>query len=230
MPGFTSGNTPGFGTALETEESQVWWAGRDNQHMIATANVTLKADEVDAGNTPTSTIRGGTILAIEAGSGIEAYVYDPDGLGGKDCAAGVLENAQDMLVSNTSTDRFINMMTHGLLKGSELPNIDAQARAQLSRCGFMFDGAEPEGAAFLVHAKRRIYCDGSRTVTAADNGCHFIYGGTADGNFTLPTIAVGLSYEFTNVVDFEMAITGDNNIVALHDLSASTLTFTTGSE
>ena len=41
---------------------------------------------------------------------------------------------------------------------------------------------------------------------------------------------MGLSYEFTNAVDYEMVITGSNNIVALNDLSASTLTFTTASE
>src|SRR5688572_33041157 len=103
MSEFTSGNTPGFRAQVEADEAQVWWSGRNGQTQIATRKIALAASAVDAGNTPTTTLRAGLVLAIDGTTGA-AHPYDPDATDGKQIAVGVLEKAQDMLVDGTATE------------------------------------------------------------------------------------------------------------------------------
>lgn len=228
--GFTDGNAPGFSGLTESEESQVWWSGPGNNHQLSQQRVNILAGQVDSGNVPTSTLRGGNVMATEDGT-LNAYIYDTDGAGGTQCAVGILEKHQNMLVDNTSTTRFKTILTTGLLKENELIGLDAQAKAQLLRQGFRFDNINPEGAGFLVHA-RGTYQESAdtNTLVAADNGKLFVSTGAADVEFILPTIAVGLSFEFYQTIDDEMLITGDNNIAGKNGLAFSTITFTTDGE
>ena len=131
MSQFNTGNAPGFRAQVAGEAAQVWWSGRGGQSLIATRRVTLDDENIDANNDPTSTLQGGNVLAIEDGSG-NAYLYDPDANDGRQIAAGVLEQPQDMLVEGVATDRFTQMLACGLLKEDELVGLDARARSQLA--------------------------------------------------------------------------------------------------
>ena len=77
MSEFTSGNMPGFQTKQESEEKQIVWSGPQGQDLTATKKVVIDAAAVDAGNTPTTTLRGGLVVAIKDSDG-NVYPYDAD--------------------------------------------------------------------------------------------------------------------------------------------------------
>lgn len=225
MSQFTSGNLPGFQAQIEGEESQVWWSGRGGQSLIATRRVTLDATNTDAGNSPTSTLSAGSILAIEDGSG-NAYLYDADANDGRQIAVGVLERAQDMLVEGVASDRFTQMLACGLLKESEIASLDVRARNQLAG-RFVFDTPlEPVGT--LMHPRGVYRKDANYTVTADDNGLLFI--ATAAVTFTLPTKANGLAFRFLQTADQNLVVQGSSDMVHKHSVTGSTVTFSTSSQ
>ena len=82
MSEFTTGNAPGFQAALEAQESEVLWSGRKGQDLVATKKITLVNTAADSGNTPTSTLRGGNVLAI-VDTGGKANTYSPDANDGR---------------------------------------------------------------------------------------------------------------------------------------------------
>jgi len=67
------------------------------------------------------------------------------------------------------------------------------------------------------------------TVVAADTG-KVLFTGTGAVNFTLPTIAAGLSFTFVNLVDANMTIT--TNALGIHKASvtAASVAFSTSSQ
>jgi len=225
MTQFNTGNAPGFRAQVEGEASQVWWSGRGGQSLIATRRVTLDDENTDAGNDPTSTLRGGNILAIEDGSG-NAYLYDADANDGRQIAAGVLEQPQDMLVDGVATDRFTQMLACGLLKEDELVGLDARARAQLAG-RFVFD-QQVDAVGVLMHPRGVYRKSSDYTVTADDNGLLFI--ATAGVTFTLPTKENGLAFRFLQTADADMVISGSSDIVHKNNASAGTVTFGTASQ
>ena len=82
MSEFTTGNAPGFGTAIEADEAEVLWSGRKGQDLVATKKITLGSTTADSGNSPTTTIRGGNVLAIADANG-KASTYSPDANDGR---------------------------------------------------------------------------------------------------------------------------------------------------
>jgi hypothetical protein len=226
MSEFTSGNAPGFEPQTESEESQVWWSGRHGQNLIATRKATIDASAVDAGNVPTTTLRGGNLLAIADADG-QALIYDPDANDGTQIAVGVLEKHQDMLVSGVATDRFTQMLVHGLLKESELIGLDPRAKSQLAG-RFVFDSDQPAAAGELMHPRGVYRKSTNYTVVAADSGLLFLATGAA--NFTLPTKQNGLAFRFLQTADANLVITGSSDIVHKGSAAASSVTFSTASE
>lgn len=226
MNDFTSGAVPGFQAAQESEETQVTWNGRHGQSLIATRKALLAAANVDAGNSPTTTLRGGNLLAIDDTSG-EAYLYDPDATDGKQIAVGVLEQAQDMLQNGVATDRFTQMLVHGLLKEADLQGLDPRARQQLA-ARFVFDRSLDMNPGELMHPRGIYRKSTNYTVTAADNGLLFL--ATAAVNFTLPAKQNGLAYRFLQTADADMAILGNADILYRNSISNSSLTFSTASQ
>ena len=79
MSQFSKSNTPGFQAAIQSEESQVWWSGRSGQNLIATSQVKIDAANVDSGNSPTTTLRGGNLLALDDDTGCGDLAMTPDG-------------------------------------------------------------------------------------------------------------------------------------------------------
>ena len=167
MSEYTTGNAPGFQAALDSQESEVLWSGRKGQDLVATKKITLVSSASDSGNTPATTIRGGNVLGIADSTG-KANLYSPDATDGRQIAVGILEHNQDMLVAGTATDRFTQMLVHGLVRDGELVGLDPRAKQQLG-LRFLFDREASPQAGVLMHP-RGIYRKSSNyTVGATDN-------------------------------------------------------------
>jgi len=225
MTEFSSGNAPGFRVKVESEEAQITWSGRNGQTLIATQSATIASDTTDAGNTPATTLRAGNVLATSDSDG-KARVYDPDANDGSQLAIGLLEHHQDMLVDGVATDRFSQMLVHGLAKESQLVGLDPRAKAQLGS-RFVFDG-DLSPAGVLMHPRGVYRKSANYTLTADDNGLQFI--ATAAVNFTLPTKQNGLAYRFVQTADANLILTGSADLIHKGNAAATTVTFSTTSE
>lgn len=226
MSEYTPGNAPGLQDAIEAQEAEILWNGRRGQDLVATKKVTVLSSTVDSGNTPQTTLRGGNLLAVVDSSG-KISTYSPDATDGRQIAVGILEHAQDMLVNGVATDRFTQMLVHGLVREGELLNLDPRARQQLGQ-RFVFDRETSPQAGALMHP-RGIYRKSSNyALTANDSGLLFL--ATAAVNFTLPSKQNGLAFRFVQTADANMVITGSSDLIAKGNASATTVTFSTSSE
>jgi len=226
MSEFTSGNAPGFAAQVDGDDANVLWVGRHGQDLAATRKTTLISTAVDAGNSPQTTLRGGNVLAIVDASG-KANTYSPDATDGRQIAVGILEHHQDMLVDGTATDRFTQMLVHGLVKEAELLSLDPRAKQQLGQ-RFVFDRETSPQAGVLLHPRGIYRKGGSYTVVAADNGLLFL--ATAAATFTLPTKQNGLAFRFVQTIDANLVIQGAADIVHKNNAAANTVTFSTAGE
>ena len=226
MSDFTSGNIPGSQTKVEAEESHVTWAGRYGQDLVATRRVTLDAAAVDSGNSPTTTLRGGNVLALVDASG-KAHTYDPDANDGRQIALGILEHYQNMLVDGVAADRFTQILVHGLVKESELVGLDPRAKQQLAG-RFVFDKDLGASLGVLMHPRGIYRKSANYAVTAADNGLLFL--ATAAVSFTLPAKQNGLAFRFFQTADNDLSIAGSGDIVHKGNAAASTVTFNTATQ
>lgn len=224
---FPTRNAPGFTEIAESAEWQGLLNARNRELLLIEQNVTISSVATDAGNTPTSTLRAGSVMA-KLDSGGEWVLYDADAADGSQIARGVLLEQLSMLdYAGTAEDKPSALVAiRANFRASELHNLDAQARQQLIQQGCVFDDADgsygltgPVG----VQTKAADY-----TVTADDNGRLFV--ATAAVNFTLPTKAAGLCFEFLQTADANMVVTGSNDIIVKGDAAASTITYGTASE
>ena len=226
MSEFTSGNVPGVGTQQDSESTQVWWAGRHGQDLIATKKITIESATVDSGNTPTTTLRGGNVLALADSTG-KALTYKGDANDGRQIAMGILEKHQDMLVGGTATDRFTQMLVHGFLKQGELVGLDPRAKQQLAG-RFVFDRDLSASLGVLMHPRGIYRKSANYVVTAADNGLLFL--ATAAVSFTLPTKQNGLAFRFFQTANADLTITGSSDIIHKNNAAASSVAFSTSSQ
>jgi len=221
-----TGNAPGFEALSQTDEAQVWWSGRGGQNLVATRMVTIDKSAVDAGNTPATTLRPGMVLAIQTASG-KALPYDPDANDGTQNACGILEHAQDMLVDGVATDRFTQMLTHGLVRESALVGLDPRAKAQLAG-RFVFDKDLDVAPGQLSQPRGVTRVSSAHTVEASENGTLFI--ATAAVAFTLPTKQNGLAYRFVQSANDTLQIIGSGDIIASGSPVTSMVEFSTSNE
>ena len=226
MSHFTTGNAPGFQAAVESDDAEVTWSGRHGQDQVATRKIALTAGATDSGNTPSTTLRGGILLANVDSTG-KAHTYSPDANDGRQIAIGILEKPQDMLVEGVATERFTQMLVHGLVKESELINLDARARQQLGT-RFTLDKERSPQAGVLMHPRGIYRKSANYTVTADDNGLLFL--ATAAVTFTLPTKANGLAFRFVQSADANLVISGSADIIALNNAAANSVTFSTANQ
>jgi hypothetical protein len=226
MSDFTTGNAPGFATQVEGDDTNILWVGRHGQDLAATRKVAIVNTAVDSGNTPTTTLRGGNLMAIVDASG-KANTYSPDATDGRQIAVGILERHQDMLVEGVATERFTQMLVHGLVKEGELVGLDPRARQQLGS-RLTFDRESSPQAGVLMHPRGIYRKGGSYTVVAADNGLLFL--ATAVATFTLPTKQNGLAFRFVQTADANLVISGSGDIVHKNSVAANTVTFSTAGE
>ncbi len=224
--GIHFGQHAGIAAAVEGDDANVLWVGRHGQDLAATRKTTIVAAAVDAGNTPQTTLRGGNVLAIVDASG-KANTYSPDATDGRQIAVGILEHHQEMLVDGVATDRFTQMLVHGLVKEAELLGLDPRARQQLGQ-RFAFDREISPQAGVLMHPRGIYRKAGSYTVVAGDNGLLFL--ATAAATFTLPTKQNGLAFRFVQTADANLVIQGSGDIVHKNSTTATSVTFSTASE
>ena len=226
MSEFTSGNVPGVGTQQDAADTQVWWAGRHGQDLIATKKVTIDSTAVDSGNTPTTTLRGGNVMALVDATG-KALTYDPDANDGRQIAMGILEKHQSMLVDGMASDRFTQMLVHGLLKQGELVGLDPRAKQQLAG-RFVFDRDLAASLGVLMHPRGIYRKAANYTVTAADNGLLFL--ATAAVSFTLPTKQNGLAFRFFQTANADLTIASSGDLIHKNSAAASSVAFSTASQ
>lgn len=229
----------GFSDAIATVEGQIFWSSWGGRG-VGSQRIKMDSTVEDSGNTGhVTTIRPGNVISIQSGVSGDGLgrLYNPDGEDGTEIPAGVLHEALDMLNPlGTAEDKSFNLITKGLLHENELLGLDDHAIAVFSRNGLYLDrhadapsmGLIP-GAAMGHHMLGQQFHITDYTVLASENGTFFV-AGTADCNFTLPTIAAGLCYEFIMTGNFELAITGSSNILTVNNLSASSITYTTTAE
>ena len=103
------------------------------------------------------------------------------------------------------------MLVHGLVKESELINLDPRARQQLGT-RFTFDRERSPQAGVLMHPRGIYRKSANYTVTADDNGLLFL--ATAAVTFTLPTKENGLAFRFVQTADANLVISGSADIIA----------------
>jgi hypothetical protein len=225
MSQFNTGNAPGFAATVESEEANITWSGRQGQDQIVTQRAVIASSSTDEDNTPTTTLRGGLVLAYRDSDG-KVIPYAPDANDGSQIAVGVLEQHQDMLVGGVPTERFTQMIVHGLVREGELINLDTRARQQLSQ-QMVFDRQPLSPAPML--APRGVYRKTtSYTLTAADNGMLFLVSGAA--TFTLPTKANGLAFRIVQTADNDLTIGGSSDLIHKGSVAASSVAFSTAGQ
>lgn len=228
MTQFAQDSAPGFTTISESEEREILLNAKNRELLLIEKAVALDSAAVDAGNTPTTTLRAGLVLGIIASSG-KYTVYDSDGTDGSQIAVAVLPKMLNMLgTAGVVEDKSTRVITRANLKYSQLPNIDAAAARSLIQLGFVFDA--PAGAQALPTHRGVVTKAADYTVVAADNGVLFV--ATAAVNFTLPTKAHGLTFEFLQTADANMVITSAgsaDDIIVDGDAGADTITYSTAS-
>lgn len=227
MGRFNTGGGPGVRAPQTSFENQFWF-GHENLRVLD-ADPILVSTAIDAGASPTSTLREGLVLGKVTASGKWAE-YDATQTDGREVARGILVGSLSMfnVVTAAVEDKPSGheVMTRGLIMASKLFGLDANARKQLSK-NFMFDDAisgNDWGGGFL----REVSKITDYVVVAGDNFTEFVLK-TATGVFTLPAIGKGYRFKFRSEVNAAMGILSPegNNIVALNDVAATSATFQT---
>jgi len=192
-------------------------------------SVQIVSTATDAGNSPTTVLRPGLILGRITSSG-KYTTWSASATDGSQVAECVLLEEVNMLDPATAAaaDRYWSAAASGRLKAGSLINLDYTNRAQLVAKGFSFD----DGKWAILPYKGEVAKAADYTVVASDNGMLFTTLGASGAIvFTLPALTAGLTFTFLNLVDQNMTITSaeGDNIVAVNDLSADSVAYSTSS-
>lgn len=222
-------NPPGISTMQESYEVALSW-GPDVKLTWWNPSY-ISSSTTDPTNTPTTRLRQGLLMGLITSSG-QWINYDADNTDGSQIALGVLGYGVNMLdlFTNSAVNKLIPIIIGGPVQAASLVGLDTMARAQMYP-RFLFTDSILGNYNFPW--KKSVTKTADYTVTAADNGTEFnTLGASGSVTFTLPTLTNGLSYTFYNMANQNMVISSaaGNDIVAMNDLSASTLTFSTGGE
>ncbi len=230
---------PGITAAVETTESAILTRCFFGDPVETAA--TIVSTTVDAGSTPTTTLRPGLVLGRITSTG-KYTQHNPDATDGSQFAVAVLTRGVSMLDANgTAADKTVSiadggcLIASGMISGSGDGALTQIARAQLAQTGkFTFnDDPNNKPALPLFGGMRVVNKSADYTVTSADNGTVFMTGGaTAAVNFTMPAIVSGLAYLFINSSNQNMTVTSaaGNDIVTFNDAAASSISFQTANE
>lgn len=220
---------PGFSPESKTAEVQVTFTGNHKEEMRVTRRFNFDSLAADSGNTPTTALREGLLVAKQTADG-NLYAYSGVAKDGTQNPIGFLDQEHDTLINGTATDSASRVIIRGNIKEAKVVGLDEGAKATLLAMGFLFD-EHPSAAAGGIPTSAEDVAGTALTVTASDNGRLFIMDvATGAFTFTLPTIALGLEFTFFNTDDQNMIISGSSNIIAFGDDAASTVTYGTASE
>ena len=224
---FNFGADPGLQAKVESAEAQITFGHENLRQFDALGKIVSTA--VDAGSSPTTMLRAGLVMAKDSSDLWTPYVKDAGDTTSE--ARGILFRQTSMLNNITSSAESKNqlILVGGLVKAAAIVNLDAKVREQFAG-RFVFDDEFTYGGyrgGYLGCSRRVLTKSTDYTVVAADNGTLFIATGAA--NFTLPTKAVGLVYEFVQTANSNLVITGSSDIIADGNAAVSTITCSTSS-
>ena len=188
---------------------------------LAKTPVLLDSTAVDAGNSPTTTLRDKLGLGVVTSSG-KAVAYDPDETLGQQIAAGVLCGPVPV-----SGDTPAFMLAGGVLKEADLLGLDIRAKQQLSRRIITEDSYLYDAPMLCPRGVKRVSTN--QVLTAADHGLLFV--ATAAVAFTLPTKQNGLAFRFFQTANNDLTVQdGDNTLIARNNAAAASVAFSTSSQ
>jgi hypothetical protein len=220
------GNLPGLTTAIEEYESAVLW-GPAWQYMWW--NGYISANAVDSGNSPTWRLRPGLVMGNIISTG-QWTNYSPTATDGSEVAAAVLVDGlrmQDVLTGSNTT-KFYRLFIGGRVKSANLLGLDGQARAQMAYRFTFDDNIVGRGDFPIIRFQTKT---ANYQVLAIDNLSEFnTLGATGEVDFTLPAIANGYYFTFSNEAAQIMKVisTEGTNMIAFNNLSATSVAFSTG--
>jgi hypothetical protein len=235
MPGQINWGTPGQTTLSETVENEIFW-GAEFPRLILHGGMTLSSTAADAGNTPTTLLRAGLILAEET-TGNELSEWNHDATDGSQNIYGILTREINTLgFDAVAADQQLEIALRGPVKAGELLVEGSAlvghaneyiARRSLHSQGFILDD-DPQG--YLAGANwREKHQNGDLTLTAADNATRYLCH-TADADFIMPTIVDGLVFEMVMLANFELQISATGLVAVPGDAVADGVTYTTTGE
>jgi hypothetical protein len=229
FPGYGITSIGGRSATSETTENAVEWRPAGSSHRYK--QVRIDSTAVDTGD-PTSLLRPGLLLG-ELDNGAGWVDYDTDATDGSQQAKGVLVEEVDLFdpIARASADRTWRVLIQGGVIASRLYGLDQQARNQLSG-RFWFDDQVSAGGHTGVSFNRVVEKATNYTVVAADHGKLFM-ATTGAVTFTLPTKAVGLTFEFFQTTDNDLVLASAgslDDILAFGDLAADLVTFSTATQ
>lgn len=183
----------------------------------------------DAGNTPTTELRHGLLMGQRTSDDFFAH-YQPNGTDGTQNCQGFLWEARTTIDSDGNTvNRSAQLVIAAYVRTSQLLLLDEQARRQMQG-RFIFDDrlCGVIGGYRQTLAKTADYA----VVGGTDNDTHFTTTGAAGAvNFTLPAVAKGNRFRFTNTVGQNMTITAPaGKLVALNNAAATSVAFSTAGQ
>lgn len=226
MPALVPNGMPGIRAEQISVEAAITW-GHENLRIYH-PNPVVGSAAIDAGNSPTSQLLPGLVVA-QKDADSKWYEYDPTQTDGREVARGVLESGLNMLnpITGSVEDRQGKILIGGLLKAAQLRGLDGTARMQL--INFMFDDELQSRGRMMDGFLREVSKAANYTVLATDNLTEFV--ATAAVVFTLPAIAKGLRFKFRQQANASMQVAGATSVlVGLNGASYASLTFNTASQ
>lgn len=223
---FAQASLPGISAVRETGEWQGIYRGDNGEALTLRQQIIIGSTSTDSGNSPTTTLRAGTVLAKKTSDSL-FYPYSATATDGTQNPEVVLPIQLSMLNPlGVAENKLVACLARANLLVSSLTSTSEQVLRALTLRGFKFD--VPVGADAFDTFRSVEVVTGDTTLTSADSGKLFV-ATTASVNFTLPTIAAGMCFEMVRQDDFAMIITGSANIIADGNAAANTLTFNTAS-
>ncbi|MGH9931697.1 MAG: head decoration protein, partial [Pyrinomonadaceae bacterium] len=241
MSGFGGFAIPGQGSASMTTEREIIAQGFDSRQCVFKSIVVDGASR-DAGNTPTTVLRPGLLLAKETSSG-QYSEWDADASDGSQYLGAVLWKelrAQDFDATNIDrhftaiVGKAVLQASRLLIQGTAFTSHADQylARRQLFAGGFVLDD---DPFSYLAGQGDRFetVTGTSDTITADQNGMTLFYSSVSAVAITLPTLAPGLEFRFVRTADEEMVVASagsNDDIICGGDAGADSVTWTTASQ
>ena len=218
----------GVGAAQTTLEKGIEWAGISD--LPVTRQIELHSSTVDARSTDDTTkLLPGLVLGQRTSDSLFAH-YNPAATDGTEVAVGILAEQHTMKGADTGTvEKKLGLMcVHGFIRQDQCGGLDHSARGDMASRIYFDD----EFLGFGPGTLGPVVKSADHTVTAAQKGTFFTTRGAAAAvNFTLPTLARGLWFEFFNEADQNMTVTfaADTGVVK-NDLAADSASASTASE
>ncbi len=240
MTSFGGWGVPGMGALAETTEYEIIWGSERGQGQVLEQNGNYSGTMRDAGNTPTTVIRAGLIMAkLTSTARLEEWVSTASD--GTQDIFGVTPyelRAQDF--DATDQDKVAGVIVRAPLKAAQLLIQGAAfighadeflARHTLHGGGSILDD-DPQGHLAGASWRQKIQLGvATITLTTADNYTSFRVH-SVDTNFVLPAVQAGLKFRFLMGEDFELSISSAITTNFLHggDVTQSGVTFTQAGE